>query len=102
MDSFLILVPFIGTIFLIIICTVLTSSIKAGTKRGKVSRRYLTVSSDGHRVPKDEDLTCETMGHDHGQTSKEYGPRYIVHNEPDDGEVVLNGVKVRVKDCENL
>lgn len=58
-----------------------------------------TVSDDGHPVPKSQDLTCETKhGHRHAPT----GPRYIVHEEPELGYVVLNGVKRRLTDCRNL
>lgn len=58
-----------------------------------------TISDDGHVVPESQDLTCETRhGHHHAST----GPRYIVHEEPERGYVVLNGVKRRLTDCRNL
>ena len=61
-----------------------------------------TVSSDGHAIPKREDITCAgTYGHAHNNTAleQEYGKRYIVHNEPETGYVILNGVKRKLKDC---
>ena len=31
--------------------------------------------------------------------AKEFGPRYIVHDEPEEGYVILNGVKRKLTDC---
>ena len=60
-------------------------------------------SSDGHFVKRSEDLTCETNdGHNHRDNSAEYGRRYIVHNEPNEGYVVLNGEIRKIEDCRNL
>ncbi|MBQ1476914.1 MAG: hypothetical protein IIZ33_02080 [Erysipelotrichaceae bacterium] len=59
------------------------------------------VSSDGHRVPKEQDLTCDRYGHDHEENS-EFGRRYIVHEDPEDGYVILNGVKRKISDCKYL
>lgn len=57
-----------------------------------------TVSDDGHVVPRREDITCGTAyGHNHPEQ-----PRYIVHSEPEEGYVILNGVKRKIKDCSNL
>ena len=71
----------------------------------RTAKRSRTVrSSDGHVIPKGEDLTCETNeGHHHTTGSEsEFGKRYIVHNEPETGYVVLNGVKRKLTDCKNL
>lgn len=70
-------------------------------------RRRATISSDGHVVPPNEDVTCEGKdGHNHPKMTpaqqREFGPRYIVHNEPETGYVVLNGVKRRISDCKDL
>ena len=66
-----------------------------------------TISSDGHAVPKNQDLTCETKaGHVHPEISAkdkaDYGARYIVHNDPEMGYVVLNGVKRKISECKDL
>ena len=46
-----------------------------------------------------QDITCETQyEHDH----KDQGERYIVHDEPEQGYVILNGVKRRIEDCKDL
>lgn len=61
-----------------------------------------TMSSDGHVIPKQDDITCAgAYGHAHNNTAleQEYGKRYIVHNEPETGYVILNGVKRKLKDC---
>lgn len=63
--------------------------------------QHKTMSSDGHVVPKSQDLTCEAK-YDHHHVPDENGKRYIVHEEPEDGWVVLNGVKRRIKDCKDL
>lgn len=63
-----------------------------------------TISSDGHVVPKTQDFTCENeFGHNHPNSSNpEYGRRYIVHEEPEEGYVVLNGIKRKISDCKYL
>ena len=67
-------------------------------KKASSSGRRRTISSDGHAVPKDQDLTCGRYGHDHGDLQE----RYIVHEDPPEGYVVLNGIKRRIEDCRNL
>ena len=84
----------------------LTAILSAFTARRRTAGRRTsprrTVSSDGHRVPASQDLTCETKyGHDHG-SSNFAEKRYIVHEEPEDGYVVLNGVKRKIRDCKYL
>ena len=62
-------------------------------------KRKRMVSDDGHKVKIKEDLTCTTKyGHDHPES----GHQYIVHEEPEEGYVVLNGVKRKLKDCAKL
>ncbi|MBR4164434.1 MAG: hypothetical protein IKR11_12995 [Solobacterium sp.] len=84
-------------IWLLIIISVATTII---SKYKPVQR--LNRSSDGHIVPQNQDLTCETKcGHNHG-TDSERQPRYIVHEEPQQGYVILNGVKRKISDCKYL
>ena len=46
-----------------------------------------TISDDGHRIPKKQDITCYgEYGHDHPEDVQ---PRYIVHEEPVEGYVIL-------------
>ena len=73
---------------------------------GKPARRR-PISSDGHAVSPEQDLTCETKsGHSHPKMSakdeKDYGKRYIVHNDPENGYVILNGVMRKISDCKDL
>ncbi|MBQ9328341.1 MAG: hypothetical protein IJ225_07375 [Solobacterium sp.] len=95
---------FLGTFlsFLVWLCIILAFSAAFSNKNRKRS-----VSSDGHVVSKQEDLTCEGKeGHHHPAPSAEdvanYGARYIVHNDPETGYVVLNGVKRRISECKDL
>lgn len=76
------------------------SGSKAAASGNKVKK--VTISSDGHRVARSQDLTCTTRyGHKHQETS-EFGKRYIVHEEPEIGYVILNGKKRKLTDCKNL
>ena len=43
-------------------------------------------------------LVKKNMDHDHDKQSE----RYIVHDEPEQGYVILNGVKRRIEDCKDL
>lgn len=64
--------------------------------------KNMMTSSDGHVVKDEENLTCENEhGHIH-PLNNEFGPRYIVHNEPEDGYIVLNGVLRKIEDCKDL
>ncbi len=81
-------------IFLVAIFTIVSAS-RASAKRRPPQ------SDDGHTVKASQDLTCETKyGHDHGsQTAMK---RYIVHEDPPEGYVILNGIKRKISDCRNL
>ncbi len=46
------------------------------------------VSSDGHVIPPEEDITVDTGSHYsrfRKEAAKEFGDRYIVHNDPTQG-----------------
>ncbi len=88
-------------IVFIILLVIYLAAFGATVVRSVKKAQHKTVSSDGHVVPKSQDLTCETK-YDHHHVPDENGRRYIVHEEPEDGWVVLNGVKRRVKDCKDL
>ena len=98
-------------IFLIIVLLVI-AEISYSWKRTvrvakEVSKRTkATVSSDGCVVPQEEDETCEGKdGHTHkelvGYENEKFGKRYVVHNEIENGYVVLNGVRKKIKDCKD-
>ena len=72
-----------------------------------VKKRRKTIAQDGHVIPPEKDITCEGRdGHHHPKLSaseqKDYGPRYIVHDDPEIGYVVLNGIKRKISDCKDL
>ena len=74
---------------------------------GKLKKRNRTIAADGHVIPPEKDITCEGRdGHRHPQPTarqkEDYGPRYIVHDDPEIGYVILNGVKRRIQDCKDL
>ena len=85
--------PFIILAVWVVIIAV--ASVISNAIRGK----KVTYSSDGHAVPREDDFTCETKyGHQHDYSEK----RYVVHEEPKQGYVILNGVKRRIEDCRDL
>lgn len=91
-----------GTFLLIVLCFFLIAAAASSANKAKNGVRKPTVSSDGHKVPKRNDVTCAgEYGHVHDNSAleNEFGKRYIVHDEPETGYVVLNGVKRRLKDC---
>lgn len=85
------------TFYFIILFVIVAAVVSIVTKARKQN-----ISSDGHKVPLNEDLTCTVKDGHHHEESNEFGSRYIVHNEPEQGYVVLNGVKRRIIDCKNL
>lgn len=98
-DGFLSVLLFLG--IWIAIFSVFSSVLAKSRKQGRM------ISSDGHVVSKEEDLTCEGRdGHVHPKLSAkdaaDFGRRYIVHNDPETGYVILNGVKRKLSDCKDL
>ncbi|HAB93342.1 MAG TPA: hypothetical protein DCF49_01030 [Lachnospiraceae bacterium] len=50
-------------------------------------------STDGHFLSKEQDITCRKFGHDHPEW-EEPSTRYIVHDDIEDGYIILNGKKM--------
>ena len=85
---------FAGWIILVAIFTIVSASRAAAKRRPPQS-------DDGHTVKASQDLTCETKyGHNHD--SRNAAKRYIVHEDPPEGYVILNGIKRKISDCRNL
>ena len=99
------LLPIIIFVFFSVLGTIISIASRSSKVRSAVllnNKKRRTVSDDGHYVSPSDDLTCETTaGHRH-ENSGEFGQRYIVHNEPEDGYVVLNGIMRKIEDCKNL
>lgn len=89
-------------IFIIVLFIIVTGYVHAGIATGNTIKQTWKQSKPHASVPKRDDMTCNTeYGHAHDTSAleKEYGKRYIVHNEPETGYVILNGVKRKLKDC---
>ncbi|NCB33159.1 MAG: hypothetical protein EOM64_04660 [Erysipelotrichia bacterium] len=93
-----------AVVFVIAVALIITAATVAAVASQKKSRG--PISSDGHIVTPGQDLTCDRFGHQHpGNTAKDtadYGRQYIVHNDPEDGYVILNGIMRKITDCRNL
>ena len=64
---------------------------------GPFSRTVRT--SDGHRLSDEQDITCRQFGHNHPER-EEHGVRYIVHDDPEEGFIILNGKKMRITEAD--
>lgn len=79
------------------------NSSPAGSSRntaGRNARRpagNTPLSSDGHRVPKDQDISCRRYGHNHPEFDT---PRFIPHEDPEEGYIILNGVKMKLTEAD--
>lgn len=60
---------------------------------GKNGRKRPLRSTDGHLIRKEQDITCRQFGHHHPE-SEESSTRYIVHDDLEDGYIILNGKKM--------
>ena len=67
-----------------------TSAGSGKTRRAGTGRSPL--ASDGHRIPKDQDVSCRRFGHNHEEFDT---PRYIPHTDLQEGYIILNGVKMK-------
>ena len=56
------------------------------------------MAADGHRVPKDQDISCERFGHKHQEFDT---PRYIPHQDPEEGYIILNGVRMKLTEADS-
>ena len=60
---------------------------------GATSSKRTARSSDGHWLRNEQDITCRQFGHNHPGTVEPLS-RFIVHEEPTEGYIVLNGKKM--------
>lgn len=74
-----------------------TSRIPASKRRNVRSSGKTPMASDGHRVPKDQDISCRRYGHRHEEFNS---PRFIPHEDPEEGYIVLNGVKMKLTEAD--
>lgn len=58
-------------------------------KTGKFISRAL--ASDGHYIEGEDDISCRQYGHSHPEADV---PRFIPHNDPEEGYIILNGKKM--------
>ena len=56
-------------------------------------------SSDGHALSGEQDITCRQFGHDHPEW-EEPATRYIVHDDPEEGYIILNGKKMKITEAD--
>ncbi len=56
-------------------------------------------STDGHVLSKDQDITCRKYGHRHSRR-EEPEMRFLVHDDPEQGYILLNGVKMRITEAD--
>ena len=56
-------------------------------------------AQDGHILNGIKDITCRQFGHDHG-VEEEPLSRFIVHDDPEDGYILLNGVKMLLSEAD--
>ena len=56
-------------------------------------------ASDGHILNGEQDITCRQFGHDHPER-EEPSARYIVHDDPEEGFIILNGKKMRITEAD--
>ena len=75
---------------------------KSSTGFKQNSKNRKVMSSDGHKVSNEFDRTCETQfGHNH-RTEYSMDSRYVVHEEPTQGYIVLNGKKYSKNELNKL
>jgi hypothetical protein len=72
-------------------------SAAAGTNPRRASGKG-PLALDGHRVSKDQDISCRRYGHKHEEFDT---PRFIPHEDPEEGYVVLNGVRMKLTEADN-
>ena len=56
-------------------------------------------ASDGHVMKGEQDISCRRFGHDHPEW-EEPSMRYIVHDDPEEGYIILNGKKMKITEAD--
>lgn len=67
--------------------------------QGSAGRKRPAKASDGHILKGVQDITCRQFGHNHPEW-EEPESRYIVHDDPEDGFIILNGRKMRITEAD--
>lgn len=67
--------------------------------QGSANKRRPVKASDGHILKGVQDITCRQFGHNHPEW-EEPESRYIVHDDPEDGFIILNGRKMRITEAD--
>lgn len=75
-----------------------TSRIPASKRRNVGSSGKSPMASDGHRVPKDQDISCRRYGHKHEEFDT---PRFIPHDDLEEGYIILNGVRMKLTEADS-
>lgn len=96
-------------LFLFVIIIIRFMAQKGGNKKGTENTRKAggtasgrslanrPLASDGHRVPGDQDISCRRFGHRHEEFDT---PRFIPHSDPEEGYIILNGIKMKRGDAD--
>ncbi len=100
------------TVLIIIAWAAVILTLFTAASAALIKVRRPTIAHDGHYIRRENDITCETQyGHYHPGPEEfrpdedmpavpgEPTPRYIVHDDPEEGYVVLNGIKRKLEDC---
>lgn len=58
---------------------------------GKTGPRTRPLADDGHYIKAEDDISCRRFGHRHAEDAV---PRFIPHNDPEEGYIILNGKKM--------
>ena len=66
---------------------------------GSKNTRKPARASDGHVLSGEQDITCRQFGHDHPEW-EEPATRYIVHDDPEEGYIILNGKKMKITEAD--
>lgn len=58
---------------------------------GKTGIKTRPLADDGHYIKAEDDISCRRFGHRH---EEDVVPRFIPHNDPEEGYIILNGKKM--------
>ena len=58
---------------------------------GKTGPKTRPLADDGHYIKAEDDISCRRFGHQHAEDAV---PRFIPHNDPEEGYIILNGKKM--------
>lgn len=88
-------------IYIVILAVLIAIGVLLGKRRQVGNFSYPRNMTDAKNLFSSESMQLNSFAKAKA-TEPDFGPRYVVTEQPEKGYVILNGVKRKLRDCRNL